>query len=128
MAEAEDKIFDWTKIQNIKTEFLETFEFGSSNQYIKTESKEFSALCPFSGLPDYGHLIIEYYPQGKKCIELKSLKYYILTYRNVKLYQEQVTRQIYDDLKKVLETSRIKVTTIYNIRGGFLTTCIEGNL
>ena len=74
MAEAEGKDFDWAKNQNIKTEFLETFEFGSSNQYIKTETSEFSALCPFSGLPDYGHLIIEYYPQGKKMYRTKIIK------------------------------------------------------
>lgn len=128
MAQAEGKIFDWTKIQSISSDFLEVFDFDSPEQYIQTVTNEFSAVCPFSGLPDTARLIIEYYPQGKKCIELKSLKYYILSFRNVGIFQEAATKKIYDDLKQVLQTSRLKVTTIYNTRGGFDTTCIEGKL
>ena len=128
MAKAEGKSFNFEPVENIKEEFLEVFDFDSKNQYIKTETDEFSAVCPFSGLPDLAKLTIEYYPEGGKCIELKSLKYYITSYRNVGIYQEGATKKIYEDLKKVLNTNRIKVTTVYNIRGGFLTTCIEGAL
>lgn len=128
MAQAEGKIYDWTQNQSIHSDFLEVFDFDSPEQYIKTSTKEFSAVCPFSGLPDIGELIIEYYPQGKKCVELKSLKYYILSFRNVGIFQEAATKRIYDDLRQVLQTSRIKVTTIYNTRGGFDTICIEGRL
>ncbi|MCG8334097.1 MAG: preQ(1) synthase, partial [Proteobacteria bacterium] len=85
-------------------------------------------VCPFSGLPDYANLKIEYYPEGGKCVELKSLKYYMISFRNVGLYQEGVTKRIYDDLKKLLDTNRIRITTVYLPRGGFHTTCIEGEL
>ena len=128
MVKADGRIFEWESPDNIRTDFLETFEFDSPNQYIKTETGEFIASCPFSGLPDTGRLIIEYYPEGGKCIELKSLKYYIVSFRNVGLFQEAVTKRIYDDLKDKLSTDRLKVTTLYNTRGGFDTTCSEGEL
>ena len=128
MPEAEGMLFEFQDESHINPEFLETFEFDSPNQYIKTETGEFSAVCPFSGLPDVARVIIEYYPVGGKCVELKSLKYYFISFRNVGIYQEAVTKRIYDDLKKALETDRLLVTTIYNVRGGFDTTCIEGHL
>ena len=74
------------------------------------------------------YLKIEYFPEGGKCVELKSLKYYIISFRNVGIYQEAVTKRFYGDLKKLLDTNKIQVTTIYNTRGGFDTTCIEGSL
>ena len=128
MAQAEGRIFEYFGEEVIKSDYLEVFNFDSPKQYIKTETKEFSAVCPFSGLPDYADLIIEYYPEGCLCVELKSLKYYITSFRNSGIYQEKATKRIYDDLKNVLKTKRIKITTIYNIRGGFLTTCVEGSL
>lgn len=128
MAKADGKSFIFYGVEEIKTEYLETFDFNSVNQYIKTETNEFSAVCPFSGLPDVATVVIEYYPEGKKCIELKSLKYYFTSFRCVGLYQEGVTKRMYDDIKKILKTSKIKITTIYNTRGGFDTTCIEGEL
>ncbi len=128
MIAAEGKVFKWESPEKIRTDFLETFDFDSPGQYIKTETREFIAACPFSGLPDVGHLVIEYYPKGGLCIELKSLKYYVVSFKNVGLFQEGVTRRIFDDLKAVLKTDRLKVTTIYNTRGGFDTTCIEGSL
>lgn len=128
MAKAEGKSFEFFGVEEIKTEFLETFEFSKINQLIITETKEFSAVCPFSGLPDIAYVKIEYFPDGGKCIELKSLKYYFTSFRSVGIYQEGVTERIYNDLKKHLETNRIKVTTIYNTRGGFDTSCILGDL
>ena len=128
MAKAEGKYFEFTDEDQINSDFLETFNFESPNQYIMTETDEFSAVCPFSGLPDLAYIKIEYYPTGGKCIELKSLKYYFISFRNVGIYQEAATKRIYEDLKALLNTSRIKITTIYNTRGGFDTTCIEGEL
>ncbi|MFP4086348.1 MAG: preQ(1) synthase [Desulfobacteraceae bacterium] len=128
MVQAEGRVFDCETPDQIRTDFLETFEFDGPDQYIKTETREFIASCPFSGLPDTGRLIIEYYPEGGKCIELKSLKYYVVSFRNVGLFQEGVTQRIYRDLKKTLATDRLRVTTIYNTRGGFDTTCSEGTL
>ena len=128
MPEAEGRTFSWGTNQEISPDFLETIEFDSPRQYIKTETDEFSAVCPFSGLPDTGRLIMEYYPEGGKCVELKSLKYYILSYRNAPIYQEKATKRIYDDLRRLLQTNRLKITTVYNTRGGFDTTCVEGAL
>jgi len=128
MAKAEGKKFTWEGVENIRTDFLEVFDFDSPNQYTKTVTKELMAVCPFSGLPDIADLTIEYYPEGGLCIELKSLKYYVVSFKNVGIYQEAVTKRIYNDLKNILKTERIKVTTVYNIRGGFLTECSEGSL
>ena len=128
MAKAEGKIFNYDDTSKINANFLETFPFESVNQYIKTETNEFSAVCPFSGLPDLAKVRIEYFPAGKKCIELKSLKYYFTSFRNVGIYQEGATKRIYDDLSSILGTKKIQITTIYNIRGGFKTTCVEGNI
>lgn len=128
MAEAEGKIFNYDDASKINANFLETFPFESVDQYIKTETNEFSAVCPFSGLPDLAKVRIEYFPTGGKCVELKSLKYYFTSFRNVGIYQEGATKRIYDDLSSILETKKIQITTIYNIRGGFKTTCIEGNI
>ena len=128
MAKAEGKIFNYDDASKINADFLETFPFESVNQYIKTETNEFSAVCPFSGLPDLAKVRIEYFPTGGKCIELKSLKYYFTSFRNVGIYQEGATKRIYDDLSSILETKKIQITTIYNIRGGFKTTCVEGSI
>ena len=128
MAEAEGKIFNYDDASKINVGFLETFPFESVDQYIKTETNEFSAVCPFSGLPDLAKVRIEYFPTGGKCVELKSLKYYFTSFRNVGIYQEGATKRIYDDLSSILETKKIQITTIYNIRGGFKTTCIEGSI
>ena len=128
MPKAEGKRFDFLSENTIQPDYLEIFDFDSPKQYILAETDELSAVCPFSGLPDYAYLKIEYYPTGGKCIELKSLKYYIVSYRNVGIYQEAATKRIYVDLKKVLNTEKIKITTVYNTRGGFDTTCSEGKL
>ncbi|MBH10387.1 MAG: NADPH-dependent 7-cyano-7-deazaguanine reductase QueF [Candidatus Marinimicrobia bacterium] len=128
MPKPEGKTFDFLDESYINPSLLELFDFDSPEQYIKTETDEFSAVCPFSGLPDIAYVKIEYHPAGRKCVELKSLKYYFTSFRNVGIYQESVTKRIYSDLKVALKTDQLMVTTIYNIRGGFETTCIEGSL
>ena len=128
MPKSEGKEFKFDTVDKIRPDYLETFDFDSKDQYIITKTKEFSAVCPFSGLPDLAKIIIEYYPDGGKCVELKSLKYYFISFRNVGIYQEAVTQKIYSDLKNALNTQRLKVTCVYNTRGGFITTCIEGDL
>tara|TARA_B100001146_G_scaffold176360_1_gene157686 strand:- start:729 stop:1121 length:393 start_codon:yes stop_codon:yes gene_type:complete len=128
MAKAEGENFDFEDTSKIDPNYLEIFDFDSPYQYIKTETNEFSAVCPFSGLPDIARVKIEYFPTGGKCIELKSLKYYFTSFRNVGIYQEAVTKRIYDDLSSILKTKKIQITTIYNIRGGFKTVCVEGSI
>tara|TARA_B100001013_G_scaffold309676_1_gene214159 strand:- start:370 stop:759 length:390 start_codon:yes stop_codon:yes gene_type:complete len=128
MTKAEGKTFDFVDESHINPGLLEIFNFESPEQHIKTETDEFSAVCPFSGLPDIAYVKIEYYPTGGKCVELKSLKYYFVSFRNVGIYQEAATKRIYDDLHSALETDQLMVISIYNIRGGFQTTCVEGSL
>jgi 7-cyano-7-deazaguanine reductase len=128
MPKTDGKIFNFLSEDTIRPDYLETFTFDSPKQYIIAETDEFSAVCPFSGLPDYAYLKIEYYPEGGKCIELKSLKYYIISFRNVGIFQEEATKRIHKDLHNTLNTENLKVTTVYNLRGGFETTCTEGHL
>ena len=128
MAKSEGENFHFEDTSKIDPNYLEIFDFDSPNQYIKTETNEFSAVCPFSGLPDIARVKIEYFPTGGKCIELKSLKYYFTSFRNVGIYQEAVTKRIYDDLSSILKTKKLQITTIYNIRGGLKTVCVEGSI
>ena len=97
MTEAEGRSFEYLDESHVNPEFLETFNFDSPNQLISTETDEFSAVCPFSGLPDIAYIKIEYHPDGGKCVELKSLKYYFVSFRNVGIFQEAVTKRIYID-------------------------------
>ena len=128
MPNSEGKEFSFLDESHINPDHLEVFDFDSPEQYIKTETKEFSAVCPFSGLPDIAYVKIEYHPTGGKCVELKSLKYYFTSFRNVGIYQEAVTKRIYNDLRILLDTKQLLVTSLYNVRGGFKTTCSEGSL
>ena len=103
------------------------YEYTESGAEVVIDTDEFTAVCPWTRLPDFGTLTVSYVP-NKLCLELKSLKYYFVSFRNVGIYQEAATKRIYMDLKNALGTEKIKVTTIYNTRGGFDTTCIEGKL
>jgi 7-cyano-7-deazaguanine reductase len=122
MATAEGRTIPFTGPETIDVAVLETFPYQGPTQEIVTETGEFSAVCPFSGLPDVAHLTIRYVPRDR-CVELKSLKYYMMTYRNVGIFQEHATARIADDLQHLLAAQSLTVTTRYNVRGGFLTTC-----
>ncbi len=122
MAIAEGRMLSFSGPEEIDVGVLETFGYEGPEQRILTETKEFSAVCPYSGLPDFAVLRIEYTPSDR-CIELKSLKYYVTSYRNVGIFQEHATARIAEDLWKVLQPTQLAVTTVYNIRGGFDTTC-----
>jgi 7-cyano-7-deazaguanine reductase len=126
MAKAEGKQFDFQPVSEIKADFLEVFPFESPDQLIHIEAPEFSAVCPFSGLPDIATVKIIYRPRAGKALELKALKYYLTSFRNVGIYQELVTATIRRDLILALGTDAIEVTTIYNTRGGIDVTCVEG--
>jgi 7-cyano-7-deazaguanine reductase len=122
MAIAEGRALAFSGPEAIDAEVLETFPYAGPGQEIVTETREFSAVCPYSGLPDYATLTVKYVP-GDRCIELKSLKYYVTSFRNVGIFQEHATARIADDLYRVLEPKKLEVSTVYNVRGGFLTTC-----
>lgn len=125
MAKAEGLSLPFEKPEKIRTDLLEPIPYRGNDQVITLEYPEFSAVCPYSGLPDIAHVTIEYIPNDK-IIELKSLKYYFISFRNVGIYQEDMTNRVYEDLKKVLGPKKMKVKTVYNIRGGIETTCTMG--
>lgn len=122
MPVAEGRTIPFTGPEAIDAGVLETFPYDGPAQEIVTTTSEFSAVCPFSGLPDQADLTLRYVP-GDRCVELKSLKYYVLSYRNVGIYQEHATARLAEDLQRVLQARTLTVTTKYNVRGGFLTTC-----
>lgn len=81
---------------------------------------EFTSVCPKTGQPDFGEIIIEYCP-GKKCIELKSLKFYLQGYRNKGIFYESLTNEILDDLSKSCHPKWMKITSRFTPRGGITT-------
>lgn len=129
MAKAEGRILKTDGVDAINADLLEVFDYTGSEQLIEYKTDEFSAVCPFSGLPDYANLSIKYIPD-KVCIELKSLKYYIISFRNVGIYQEAATAIIFENIKKILEPKYLYISLDYNVRGGILshTEMILGNL
>lgn len=123
MPKAEGKIYKFEPESSIDTSVLETIVYKGGEQLIEYKTKEFSAVCPFSGLPDIAEVIVRYIPKNKLA-ELKSLKYYYISFRNVGIYQEKVTDRVFKDLKKVLAPKYLYVETIYNTRGGIDAKCI----
>jgi len=94
-----DRRFDIAGYDAIDTAALETFpyEYPGRDVAVDIETDEFTAVCPWSGLPDFGTVKIRYLPGGK-ILELRSLKYYLLSYRNVGIYQEHAVTRMLDDL------------------------------
>jgi len=87
---------------------------------IAIECPEFTSMCPKTGLPDFGVIRIRYVPDAR-CIELKSLKYYLLEFRNKGIFYEAVTNQILDDLVAACHPRRMTVTGDFTARGGITT-------
>src|SRR5229473_1907288 len=81
---------------------------------------EFTSVCPMTGLPDFGEIRIVYVPDAR-CVELKSLKFYMIEFRNRGIFYENVTNQILDDLVAVLGPRRITVVGDFSVRGGIKT-------
>ena len=84
---------------------------------------EFTCLCPKTGQPDFATLHLEYVPHAK-CIELKSLKLYIWSYRNEGAFHEAVTNRILDDLVDLMKPRFIRLTAEFYVRGGIYTTVV----
>jgi 7-cyano-7-deazaguanine reductase len=96
------------------------YEYPEQESEVSIDTDEFTAVCPWTGLPDYGTLYITYVP-SRSCIELKSLKYYLLSYRDVGVVQEHAASRILKDLVALCQPRRMKVTLDYKIRGGIHT-------
>jgi len=112
-------------IQNVSSidfNALKTFpyEYPGKDIVVNIETDEFTAVCPWSGLPDFATIHIDYVP-SKAIIELRSLKYYLHSFRNVGIYQEHLVNRLLEDLLRVASPKWMKVTVDYRIRGGIHT-------
>ncbi len=102
-----------------KLSLLETFEnkYPNRDYEIKHIAPEFTSLCPKTGQPDFATITLEYIPD-KLCVELKSYKFYLQSYRNEGIFFESVTNKILDDLVEVTKPRFMKITAEFNTRGG----------
>ncbi len=108
---------------NEKTKILEVFknQYTDRDYTVYHEAPEFTSLCPKTGQPDFATITIEYIPD-QLCIELKSLKLYLNSYRNDGVYFESATNKILDDLVEVSQPRYMRVTAEFNVRGGISST------
>ena len=95
-------------------------QYADRDYVIDVDIPEFNCVCPKTGLPDFGTIHIKYVPD-KYIVELKSLKLYMVKYRNVGIFHEHVTNRILDDFKKVCQPKKINVVGDFNPRGGIKT-------
>lgn len=114
-----DRRYDIDVTASIDVEVLETFayEYPGKDVVVEIATNEFTAVCPYSGLPDFAQIRVNYIPD-KKIVELRSFKYYLFSFRNVGIYQEHVVQRILDDLVRCCAPKWIQVAADYNIRGG----------
>ena len=105
--------------QTPSRDILETFSNShpSRGYVIRVDTRDFSSLCPVTGQPDYAELLIEYVP-AKKCVETKSLKYYLASFRNTPSFNEQIVNRILDDLVAVCQPESMTVRGAFAARGG----------
>jgi len=116
------KRFDIQDETAIDTDILEaiTFEYPESVTEVTYETEEFTCVCPWTGLPDFGNIAITYTPD-KLLVELKSLKYYLTSYRNVGIIQEHVVNRALNDLVNLVQPLSMLVEAEYRERGGIRT-------
>ena len=114
--------FDIQTEEAIDTDVLESIPFaypGSATEVVY-ETEEFTFVCPWTGLPDFARLVIRYLPH-QSLVELKSLKYYLTSYRNVGILQEHAVNRILQDLVQLLQPVSMAVEAEYRERGGIKT-------
>jgi len=109
-------------VEAIRSDCLLSFPFehpGSATEIV-ISTDEFTAVCPWTGLPDQGTLTLKYLP-GQALLELKSFKYYLLSYRSVGVVQEHVANRILEDVVRVCAPQRMELMLDYLPRGGLRT-------
>lgn len=111
------------KTSTSSTDLLSTFANPNSGRdyTIRIRIPEFTCLCPKTGQPDFATLLLVYVP-AERCIELKSLKQYIWSYRNEGVFHEAVTNRILEDLVAAVSPRFMRLTARFNVRGGIYTT------
>ncbi len=101
---------------------LDTFayEFAGKEIWVEFEVPEFTAICPFSDFPDFGVIRLKYVP-NERCIELKSLKLYINSFRDVKIFHEHVVNVIKEDFIKACDPLKVEIEGDFHVRGNIKT-------
>jgi 7-cyano-7-deazaguanine reductase len=122
MVEAEGREFPFDGPEKVTPDVLEVFpyEYPGREAEVEVVSDEWNCVCPFSGLPDFGTLTVRYVPSDA-CLELKSLKYYLTSFRTVGIYQEHAANRILEDLVAACRPRRMEVVLDYRLRGGLHT-------
>lgn len=117
--------FDIQTEQAIDLAVLETipFDYPGSATEVVYETDEFTCVCPWSGLPDFARLVIRYTPD-RYLVELKSLKYYLTSFRNVGILQEHAVNRIRQDMVPLLDPISLVVEANYRERGGITTKAV----
>jgi len=109
-------------IRKLRTPDIETWknQYSDKEYVITIEFPEFTCLCPKTGLPDFANIVIRYVP-GARCLELKSLKYYFFSFRQIGIFNEHVVNRVLDDVVKACEPRWVEVLGEFNPRGGMKT-------
>ena len=109
-------------IREMKTPSIETWknEYSDKDYTIEVTTPEFTAICPKTGLPDFGTIQISYIPD-EQCVELKSLKEYFLFYRDVGIFHEHVVNKILVDFVAACNPRRVEIVGDFHVRGGIKT-------
>ncbi|MBK6770713.1 MAG: preQ(1) synthase [Ignavibacteria bacterium] len=117
------KKFNPVKTDPDKTNLLEIFDnsFPDRDYLIVHKANEFTSVCPKTGQPDFGVITISYIAK-KKCVELKSLKYYLQSFRNEGIFYENVINRILDDLTTLLKPKWMEIKGEFTVRGGLQST------
>lgn len=125
--QAHDKALPFRGPEAIETEWLECFPYeyhgtpSGQGMEIETVTDEFTSVCPFSGLPDFATVRIVYVPD-RLCLELRALKYYLLSYRDVGIWYEHLVNRMLEDLVRVCHPRRMRIEIDCNPRGGLRST------
>lgn len=109
--------------EELDTSILEVFPYEYPNREITVEyrTEEFTSVCPYSGLPDFATLRISYVPD-QDCLELKSLKYYLYAYRQVRMFNEHIVNKLIEDLVAAAKPKHMTIVGEFTNRGGMFNT------
>jgi len=116
--------YEIDKPESVKTDMLDAVDYqykGKRDIEIEISHPEHTSVCPMTGLPDNGEIIVTYVPD-QHIIELKSLKFYFFQFRNVGIFYEHLVNKILDDLVSVVKPKRMEVTGVFTPRGGITST------
>lgn len=110
-------------IRNLSLPEIETWQnkYPERKYVVRFDTNEFTCICPKTSLPDFAHIFIEYSP-AEECIELKSFKEYLISYRDKGVFHEHVVNRILEDLSSSCKPRWMKVKGVFNTRGGITTT------